>query len=515
MFFLLAASMTKPARCVGVPSSASRPLTACFEAPGAAVMVWRGIIASERCEHGCCSDGGPCRFAVAPVFDTAEARDSYIAACASEPSHPDGFHHGTSLLTDWSHIAAQLLPERAKILADLDPIRAARCREFFVNKRDAPVFMHSTAATAGAAQMPIMSQYSDSATAPPAAGDVAMPNLEDYRRCFPGRFFGKSLAAEEGLPEAPLWEHRRSCAVFRGGATGEGICPETNPRLKLAVLSEEWSHFDGDQPLLDARLTSWNQRQKVGKDGVLRILDRTDLARRWGLKDVGRRHFLSWAQQASCKYAVYLDGNVGAGRLGALLGLGFVVLAPSSRKPATYMRMHLKPMVHFIPLREDLSDLRPTLLWLRQNDEAARCISENAQRLHRRWCSQAAMQREMRWLVSSLPPPDETSFRATLEHIWCKARAAIYVLLDDELHLRIFAPFANRDYTNDWPEVKTEAGGAPAFLARVRKLTGERVTLPWRKWWLNGGLVCNVMPEDVWGESQLPELRLLLENISA
>ena len=467
-----------------------------------------------QCEHKCCSHGGQCRFSRAPVFETAEERDAYVAACLAEPSHPDGFHHGTSLLTDWDHIATQLLPARAQFLADLGPERAAKCREFFINKRDAPVLSHVTAAVETAAKTPILSQYSDSAADPPAAGDVAMPNLEDYRRCFPGCFFGKSLTAEEGLPAVPPWEQRKSCAIFRGGATGEGVCPETNPRLKLALLSEAWQHLDGDEPLLDARLTSWNQRQKMGKDGILRILDRLDLVRRHGLKDVGKRHYLSWAQQASYKYAVYLDGNVGAGRLGMLLGLGFVVLAPASKKPATFMRMHLKPMVHFVPLREDLEDLRPMLLWLRSNDEAARRISKNAQKLHREWCSQAAIEREMRWLVASLPLPDEASFQATLEFIWSKARAAIYVLLDDELRLRIFAPFANCTYRNDWPEVTTEAGGIPAFLARVRKLTGERVTLPWRNWWLNGGLICNVVPEDVWGESMLPELRLLLEKVS-
>jgi hypothetical protein len=475
--------------------------------------MWRGIVIAPKCEHPCCACR-PCRFSTAPVFDTAEARDAYVAACLSEPSHPDGFHHGTSLLTDWDHVAVQLVTARAELLAELGPEKAAKCREFFVNKRDAPILTHAAAATKGAAQTPIFSQYTDSAADPPAAGDVAMPNLEDYRRCFPSRFFGKTLGAEEGLPRVPPWERRWSCAVFRGGATGEGTSPETNPRLKLAVLSEAWEEFDRDDRFLDARLTSWNQRQKIGQDGVLRILDRADLLRRHGLKDVSKRHYLSWEQQAAYKYAVYLDGNVGAGRLGTLLGLGFVVLIPASKKPATFMRMHLKPMVHFVPLREDLDDLRPTLIWLRRNDEAARRISKNAQKLHREWCSRAAVEREMRWLVTSLPPPDEASFRATLELIWSKARAAVYVLLDDELRLRIFAPFANRNYKNDWPQVTTEVGSVPAFLARVRRLTGEYVTLPWQSWWLNGGLVCNVMPEEVWGESMLPELQLLLQNLA-
>jgi len=471
-------------------------------------------VLAAQCEHPCCIKSDGCRFARAPVFDSAEERDAYVAACFSEPSHPDGFHHGSSLLTEWEHVESQLVAARARLLAELGPERAAGCREFFVNKRDAPVVTHALAPQLPAVRTPILSQYTDSAADPPARGDLAMPNVEDYRRCFPGSFFGKALTAEEGLPAPPPWDLRLSCAVFRGGATGEGVCPDTNPRLKLAVLSQEWQRFDGAQPLLDAKLTSWNQRQKVGRDGVLRVLDRADLVRRWGLKDVGRRHYLTWAQQANYKYAIYLDGNVGAGRLGALLGLGFVVLAPASEKPAAFMRMHLKPMQHFVPLREDLDDLRPTLHWLRGNDAAARRISWNARKLHHQWCTRAAIEREMRWLVASLPPPEEASFLATLRHLWSQARAAVYVLVDDERRLRVFAPFANRAYENDWPEPKTEAGNVAAFLARVERLTGERVTLPWRRWWRNGGLVCNVLPDDVWSESMLPELRLLLESLA-
>jgi len=437
----------------------------------------------------------------------------------SEPSNPAGLHHGTSLLTEWVHVEEQLLAARSRVLRELGPDRALKCREFFLNKRDGPITTRDDP-TGGdvLAQTAILSQYTDSAADPPAKGDVAMPNIEDYRRCFRGRFFGKALKAEEGLPKIPPWEHRWDCAVFRGGATGEGVCPETNPRLKAALLSQSWR--DGDRRsgdgrlLLDAKLTSWNQRQKIGTDGVVRILDRAELARRWGLTDVGRQNYLSWQEQSYYKYALYLDGNVGAGRLGALLGLGFVILAPASRKPATFLRMHMKPMVHFVLLREDLEDLRDVLLWLRDNDRAARRISTNARELHRTHCSKEAIEKEMRSIVLSLPAPCDASLRATLACIWNEARAAVYVLLDDELALRMFAPFANQHYTNDWPGIVTECATLERFLSRIERISGERITLPLGQWWCNGGLICNVPPEDVWGESMLAEMRLLMEAIS-
>ena len=482
-------------------------------------MTWRGISNEPKCSHPCCSSSLACRFSKAPVFNTAEQARSYATACSSEPSNPTGLYHGTSLLTEWAQVEEQLLAERSRILHDIGPERALKCREFFLNKRDAPIFTHADPTGGNVlALTAILSQYTDSATNPPAKGDIVMPNIEDYRRCFRGRFFGKDLTAEAGLPKVPPWEDRWSCAVFRGGATGEGVCPDTNPRLKAAILSESWKDQDwrsgNGELLLDAKLTSWNQRQKIGKDGVVRVLDRADLVRRYGFKDVGRENYLSWHEQSYYKYALYLDGNVGAGRLGTLLGLGFVILVPESRKPATFLKLHMKPMVHFIPLRKDLGDLRSVLLWLRDNDCAAHRISLNARELHQMKCSRRAIESEMCSIVSSLPSPDDVSLQATLKLVWTKARTAVYVLMDDTLTLRIFAPFANRDYQNDWPGVATECATLQEFLKRVKRLTGETITLPLGRWWRNGGLMCNVVPEDVWGESMLPEMRLLLEAVS-
>jgi len=495
---------------------------------------WRGLGSDLLCEHASCwilrrgqaGSGGRCLFAAAPVFASRRQRNAYVELCDAIGSNPDRerLHHGTSLLVCREHLRTHISEARGKILGETAPERRAHCREFFINKRDAPIFTHAEAVAVGDAQKyaPIFSQYTDSAAGPPALGDIAMPNLEDYRRCFPGKFFGKARTAEAGLPSAPPpWETRRACAVFRGGATGGGVCPATNPRLRLAWLSRIWAEDDrrdGGTPLLDAKLTSWNQRQKVGRDGVVRVLDPEELRTSWGLTDVGRHHYLGWAEQATFKYAVYLDGNVGAGRLGAMLGLGFVILAPPSEKPATQLRMHMKAFVHFLPLRADMEDLREALLWLRENDDEARRLSDSARALHRQHCTKDAIEREMRWLVRGLPPPDDVAFQVTLEHIWTRARAGVYVLLDERGKLRIFAPFANEDFVikrNEGAaaaELPTESGTTQDFLERVLRLTGEVVTLPPERWWRNGSLVCNVMPADVWGESMLAEMRLLIER---
>ena len=464
-------------------------------------MQWRGLTTESGCAHRSCVDFARCLFSRAPVFDSERAQKTYDRARRSYASNEAGHYHGTSLLLSWENIEEHILDCRKEFLDSLGPERAKQCREFLVNKRDAP--------TRAPVSLRTLSQYVDG-----DSSDLQMPNLEDYRRCFVGSRFGGWGRPESGLPRPPPWRKRKSCAVFRGSASGEGVSPKTNPRLLLACLSQTWASQDPAHGLLDAKLTSWNQRQKIGRDGVLRILDPEDIYRTYGLKDVGKHNYLTWEEQSQYKYAVYLDGNVGAGRLGALLGLGFVILAPPSQKPQTFLRSKLQPMLNFVPLREDLGDLWQALQWLRQNDEEAQHMSLRNLELYRLHCTRAAIERDMRGVTQSLFCLPEHSLKQALSYAWNISRCGIYVLLDDKMSLLLFAPFANPSYRNEWKGIQTEEATLQEFLLKVYRLTGEKVTLPLEAWWANAGLVCNAPVQEVWGESMLPELRLLLESLS-
>jgi len=447
----------------------------------------------------------------AAVFASRDEQLAYLAARqgSSHPGRPE-LRQLVSLLVTREELHEQLLGRRATLRRELGEAEWARCVEFFVNKRDHPLQLPpgSTA---------VLSQYvlpSGDGGDGGDGGDLPLPAVEDYVRCFPGRRFGRDAAPAAALPAPPPWEQRRPTAVFRGGATGAGVTPETNPRLRLAQLSRRWRGRD-EPPLLDCELTSWNLRQKRGADGVLRLADPEELRRR-GIGSCGRQHFLSWAQQAEYRFAVYLPGNVAAGRLGALLGLGFCILAPGGAEPALELWRHLEPGVHYWPLRSDLGDLRAALLHLRAHDAEARRLAEAARALWARRCgTAAAMEAQLRAVLRSLPAPDDERLLRSLEHLWTQCRAAVYCLVDGGGRLRLFAPFANEFFHNGAPEPVTEPAPLAAFLRRVRAVAGEEVRLPWQRWWSNGALVCNVMPADVWGESMLPALRLMLQRAAS
>ena len=79
------------------------------------------------------------------------------------------------------------------------------------------------------------------------------------------------------------------------------------------------------------------------------------------------------------KYQINIDGTVAAYRLPYLLaGDGVVFKQDSEYYEHFYDR--LKPWVHYIPLKHDLSDLEQKLKWAADHDKDAKEISRNAQK---------------------------------------------------------------------------------------------------------------------------------------
>jgi len=75
--------------------------------------------------------------------------------------------------------------------------------------------------------------------------------------------------------------------------------------------------------------------------------------------------------------------------------------------------------------------------------------------------------------------------------------------------LFLFCPFANVRYQNTWHHKLVFSGGSEdLYVAEKSRLTRKRPEpwIPRLQWWMNGGILCNVMPDDVWGKSHQAEL---------
>ena len=178
----------------------------------------------------------------------------------------------------------------------------------------------------------------------------------------------KNLKLE--LPTVIKWEEKKNIAFFRGTATGCGVTPETNQRIKLAKLSYELN----DKNTLDAGLVSWNYRDKLWNK-TMTIINPKKL----GFPLVNK---VSPQEQQYYKYLIHIDGHVSAYRLTRELYSGnIILLVKSNNNYRLWITPLLKEWVHYIPVKQDLSDLLDKIKWCKNNDEKCKIISNNSLKL--------------------------------------------------------------------------------------------------------------------------------------
>lgn len=257
--------------------------------------------------------------------------------------------------------------------------------EFFINKRDFPILRTSIKGLFepydhiyGAENFPLISHRYEtycpilSMVTTDSNADVPMPTAEDWARVSSqesGKYFAPDCR-DYNYDFTKKWEERMPTAVFRGASTGCGTTVDNNPRLKLAMMSEKSPVEDGVR-LLDAGITKWNVRpRKHISSPYLQIINPNEMP-------FGLVQGLNPSQQSSYKYIVHVDGHVSAFRLSLELNMGSVLLIADS-KYRMWFKKYLVPFVHFVPVKEDLSDLFDKIRWCRQHDEKCKEIVENA-----------------------------------------------------------------------------------------------------------------------------------------
>ena len=152
------------------------------------------------------------------------------------------------------------------------------------------------------------------------------------------------------------WSTKRDVAVFRGSSTGCGSTAETNQRLKLATMKSDD---------LDVGITQYTSHLKYNSP--------TDIGK--AEKVAPLVPALLWKEQSNYKYIVHVDGNVVAYRLLKSMLTNSVILRVKSDF-VHWCDSELKPGVHYVEVKEDLSDLREKLDWCKTHDAECRQIAK-------------------------------------------------------------------------------------------------------------------------------------------
>ena len=169
------------------------------------------------------------------------------------------------------------------------------------------------------------------------------------------------------------WNEKKNICIFRGSATGCGITLENNNRLKATDISIDYPE------LLDAGITDWKARMRKYSGKGIEIINTNSFRFKLSNK-------ISNIEKSKYKYILNIDGYVSAYRLSSELSMGSVVLIVKSEYKL-WFSSNLKEYVHYVPVKEDLSDIIQIIQWCKDNDEKCKKIAANAMDFFKKYLS--------------------------------------------------------------------------------------------------------------------------------
>eukprot|EP00457_Paulinella_chromatophora_P004789 gb/GEZN01004802.1/.p1 GENE.gb/GEZN01004802.1/~~gb/GEZN01004802.1/.p1 ORF type:complete len:544 (+),score=59.50 gb/GEZN01004802.1/:62-1693(+) len=184
-----------------------------------------------------------------------------------------------------------------------------------------------------------------------------------------------------GLPQEMPWEQRLAVFFWRGSTTGgkydSNAAWRQFQRTRLLVWAKDYLRRHPDAKF-DASVDKVprSKTELVIDVGLHHILQCDFTVCDTLQREFGTRPRVEFEETRHFKYLLVIDGNSWANRLLRYLASGSVVLLVTIF--ADWMASLLTPMVHYVPVKLDLSDLEEKLEWLYTHDAEAKQIAQNA-----------------------------------------------------------------------------------------------------------------------------------------
>lgn len=159
------------------------------------------------------------------------------------------------------------------------------------------------------------------------------------------------------------WENKVNKLCFRGYVVGDGYNRETNVRIKAYEIGLE------NSDLLDIGILNYRKRLKKNKDKPLVFMNTTYFT-----------NILNDYEQSFYKYILVLEGHFYSSSLSFKLHMKSCILLQESENELWFSNL-LVPYKHYIPIKNDLSDLVKKVSWCIKNDNKCERIAENGYRL--------------------------------------------------------------------------------------------------------------------------------------
>jgi|688.fasta_scaffold113091_3 hypothetical protein len=167
------------------------------------------------------------------------------------------------------------------------------------------------------------------------------------------------------------WKLKKPMAIFRGSLTGNDQ-KITNTRMQSRILSLKYPSY------LDSKITE-TFKYYMFEPGIGAIHTKIDDTILYNneLPIDSKKNTLFFEEQIKYKYILHIDGFTAAWRLSKYM-LSYSVILKVDSPWVEHFYNDLKPWIHYIPIKSDLSDLIQRIEWCRENDNICETIAKNA-----------------------------------------------------------------------------------------------------------------------------------------
>lgn len=173
----------------------------------------------------------------------------------------------------------------------------------------------------------------------------------------------------------PEWKDRKNIVFWRGNGTGCGSTIMTNPRLKLSHLSQELKKQG--KTYLDAGIVNLTKRDKKLEGEKFVTFEKKQ-------DNIQFAQYMDKFEQVKHKYTINVEGNSAAYRFGSLFKMGYCILNVDC-KYKLWFEQFIEPYVHYVPVKNDLSDLVEKIEWCLNNDNKCEQIAINGKKIYEKY----------------------------------------------------------------------------------------------------------------------------------
>jgi hypothetical protein len=166
------------------------------------------------------------------------------------------------------------------------------------------------------------------------------------------------------IPEAQKhdidFDDKKSTVLWRGGPSGNGFLNGSESHIVKASRED--------------LLKLWSKNEKTREDIDVGLIDK------WRYKDFAEylKPRMSIKEMLRYKYLLSIEGNDVATNLKWVMSSQSVAIMPQPRVESWFCESMLKPYEHYVPVKDDFSDLLKVKQWCDKHPDRCKAIIRNA-----------------------------------------------------------------------------------------------------------------------------------------